>query len=99
MQSFIVVASLVSELAGGVQNDPPVSPQRYKKHLSPLRVKPFFQQTPLFPSEFSDYAAFIRSGVFESAVYFTFAFSNAAFKRRNTAFIQNMLKILCRRRR
>ena len=38
MQSFIVVASLVSELAGG-QNDPPLSPQRYKKHLSPLRVK------------------------------------------------------------
>ena len=40
MQSFIVVASLVSELAGG-QNDPPpsLSPERYKKHLSPLRVK------------------------------------------------------------
>ena len=36
MQSVIVLASLVSELAGG-QNDPP-SPQRYKKHLSPFRV-------------------------------------------------------------
>ena len=35
MQSFIVLASLVSELAGG-QNDLSLS---YKKHLSPLRVK------------------------------------------------------------
>ena len=32
MQSFIVVASLVSELAGG-QNETPLSPQRYKKHF------------------------------------------------------------------
>ena len=31
MQSFIVLASLVFELAGG-QNDP-LSPLRYKKHL------------------------------------------------------------------
>ena len=53
MQSFIVLASLIFELAGvggggGSQNDP-LSPLRYKKntlvlyvtkkHLSPLRVK------------------------------------------------------------
>ena len=37
MQSFIVLASLVSELAGG-QNDPQVL-NVTKKHLSPLRVK------------------------------------------------------------
>ena len=35
MQSYIVLASLVSELAGG-QNDPP--PLFTKKHLSPLSV-------------------------------------------------------------
>ena len=40
MQSFIVVASLVSELAGGGGGKmTPLSPQRYKKHLSPLSVK------------------------------------------------------------
>ena len=38
MQCFIVVASLVSELAGGVKMTP-LSPYRFKKHLSPLRVK------------------------------------------------------------
>ena len=37
MQNFIVVASLVSELAGG-QNDPPLVLNVTKKHLSPLRV-------------------------------------------------------------
>ena len=37
MQSFIVVASLLSELAGG-QNDPPLVLNVTKKHLSPLRV-------------------------------------------------------------
>ena len=41
MKSFIVLASLVSELAGrGVGKMTPLSPQRYKEHLSsPLRVK------------------------------------------------------------
>ena len=41
MQHFIVVASLVSELAGGGgQNDPlPLVLNVTKKHLSPLRVK------------------------------------------------------------
>ena len=38
MQNFIVVASLVSELAGG-QNDPPLVLNVTKKHFSPLRVK------------------------------------------------------------
>ena len=41
MQNFIVVASLVSELAGGGQNDPP-PPLVFnvtKEHLSPLRLK------------------------------------------------------------
>ena len=38
MQSFIVVASLVSELAGG-HFDPPLVLNITKKHLSPLRVK------------------------------------------------------------
>ena len=37
MQSFLVLASLVSELAGG-QNDPPKS-LTLQKHLSPLKVK------------------------------------------------------------
>ena len=38
MQSFIV-ASLVSELAGGVKNDPPPLVLNVtKKHLGPLRV-------------------------------------------------------------
>ena len=37
MQSFIVLASLVFELAGG-QNDP-LCPSHYRKHLSPIRVK------------------------------------------------------------
>ena len=37
MKSFIVLASLVSELAGG-QNDPPFVLNVTKKHLSPLRV-------------------------------------------------------------
>ena len=36
MQSFIVVASLVSDLAGGVKMTP--QSLSYKKHLSPLRV-------------------------------------------------------------
>ena len=40
MQSFIVLASLVSELTGG-QNDPPLVFKVTKKHLSPLRVKEF----------------------------------------------------------
>ena len=38
MESFIIVASLVSELARGGQND--------KKHLSPLRVKAHFSLVP-----------------------------------------------------
>ena len=38
MQRFIVVASLVSELAGG-QNDPPLVLNVTKDHLSALRVK------------------------------------------------------------
>ena len=44
MQSFIVLTSLVFELAGG-QNDPPplLSPLRNKKHLSPLRVRNLIQ--------------------------------------------------------
>ena len=37
MQSLIVLASFVSELAGVKMT--PISPQCYKKHLSPLRVK------------------------------------------------------------
>ena len=42
MQSLIVLASLVFELAGS-QNDspPPQSLTLQKKHLSPLRVKTF----------------------------------------------------------
>ena len=43
MQSFIVLASLVSEVAGGGGGGGGVeilSPQRYKKHLSPLSVSP-----------------------------------------------------------
>ena len=36
MQSFIVLASLVSEFLVKMT---PLSSQRYKKHLSPLRVK------------------------------------------------------------
>ena len=39
MQDFIVLASLVSELARGVKMTPLNSPQRCKKHLGPLRVK------------------------------------------------------------
>ena len=40
MQSFIVEASLVSELAWEVKMTLPLpfSPQRYKKHFSPLRL-------------------------------------------------------------
>ena len=49
MQSFFVLASLVFELAGGGggggegQNDSLLSPLRYKKHLSPLKVKQILQ--------------------------------------------------------
>ena len=39
MQSFIVVASLVSELAGGGGQNDPLVLNITKKHLSPLRVK------------------------------------------------------------
>ena len=38
MQSFIVLPFLVSELAGGGGQNDPLSPLRYKKHLSPLLV-------------------------------------------------------------
>ena len=38
MQSLIVLASLVYELAGG-QNDPPPQSLTLQTHLSPLRVK------------------------------------------------------------
>ena len=39
MQSFIVVASLVSELAGGGVKMTPLVLNVTKKHLGPLRVK------------------------------------------------------------
>ena len=39
MQSFIVLAFLVFELAWGRGGHNPLCPLRYKKHLSPLRVK------------------------------------------------------------
>ena len=42
MQSFIVLASLVSELAGGHYFDTPLVLKVTKKHLSPLKVKNHF---------------------------------------------------------
>ena len=45
MQSFIVVAPLVSDLAGGQNDPPPLVLNVTKKHLSPLRVKTFDPQS------------------------------------------------------
>ena len=51
VQSLIILASLVSELAGrGVQNDPP-----HTLHLSPLRVKDSYLIIDIFDKfSFSD---------------------------------------------
>ena len=59
MQSLTVLAPLVFELAGGGGQNDPLGPLRYKKHLSPLRVKPVVGQ-PNLQNEGDRKNAYIR---------------------------------------
>ena len=64
MQSFIVLASLVSELAGGVKMTPPPVLNVTKKHLSPLRVNIRF------------ITVYVHCNLFHCVLYSTFSATN-----------------------
>ena len=70
MQSLIVLASLVSELAGGSQNDPPPQSLTSQKHLSPLRVKGPQNELKHNVKSFQDYyMSYFDKGNFHSLLF------------------------------